>query len=183
MAANLEKTMRYSRWITNRDEEARSRDDDLSRILIQVRNNVTQSVKESSHWQTLIKINSSYYLEKGLQKLRATEQRDPWTRVAKDLLNRILMVRPVSHCLKRLVLGPCICLLFVVFFFAQVTLHLLNMRLPKFMLNAVALKDLSMTGQQVDLRLQQLYFWPKQYSMLRKQNWANTAETRAYYIR
>lgn len=37
-------------------------------------------------------------------------------------------------------------------------------------------------GQQVDLRLQQLFFWPRQYMMLRKQNWANTAMTRAYYI-
>lgn len=44
------------------------------------------------------------------------------------------------------------------------------------------LKKKEELGQQVDLRLQQLFFWPRQYMMLRKQNWANTAKTRAYYI-
>ena len=66
---------------------------------------------------------------------------------------------------------------------AEVTLHALSVRLPTFVLNGVALKDLFAAGQQIDLRLQQLFFWPRQYMMLRKHNWANTAKTRAYYIR
>ncbi|RCH80838.1 phosphatidylinositol N-acetylglucosaminyltransferase subunit gpi1, partial [Rhizopus stolonifer] len=74
------------------------------------------------------------------------------------------------------------CTLFVILSLAEVTLHLLHVRLPTFVLNGVALKDLSAAGQQVDLRLQQLFFWPRQYMMLQKHNWANTAKARAHYI-
>lgn len=40
-----------------------------------------------------------------------------------------------------------------------------------------------MPALQVDLRLQQLCFWPGQYMLIRKRRWANTAATRAQYIR
>jgi len=43
--------------------------------------------------------------------------------------------------------------------------------------------QLSMPALQVDLRLQQLCFWPGQYMLIRKRRWANTAATRAQYIR
>ncbi|CDH55509.1 n-acetylglucosaminyl transferase component gpi1 [Lichtheimia corymbifera JMRC:FSU:9682] len=142
----------------------------------------------------LVQINSSYYLEKGIQK-SLTEKRkqcmSKWERLQsgiQTMLYRLWMwmiLRPASWlalAFRKMTLGPFRCCLFVCLFAAEVTLHLLNMRLPKFLLNAVTLKDLSTAGQQVDLRLQQLHFWPYQYSMLRKRNWANTAETRAYYI-
>lgn len=75
------------------------------------------------------------------------------------------------------------CILFLVLALAEVTLQALSIRLPPFILNGVAFKDLFAAGQQIDLRLQQLFFWPRQYVMLRKQNWANTAKARAHYIR
>ncbi|KAG1155316.1 hypothetical protein G6F37_008650 [Rhizopus arrhizus] len=74
------------------------------------------------------------------------------------------------------------CILFLVLALAEVTLQALSIRLPPFILNGVAFKDLFAAGQQIDLRLQQLFFWPRQYVMLRKQNWANTAKARAHYI-
>lgn len=130
----------------------------------------------------LVQINSSYYLEKGLHKL---VQPNHWESF-KSFWLRFLVRGPVQtlvHGLQRLLLGPTLCLLFVFYCLAQLTLQILNTRLPQFPFNGVAIKDLSTAGQQIDLRLQQLYFWPRQYSMLRKRNWANTAETRAYYIR
>lgn len=48
-----------------------------------------------------------------------------------------------------------------------------------------AIKDLSATAQQVDLRLQQFCYWPIQYITLRKrrQDWASLATNQAEYIR
>ncbi|KAI9654851.1 MAG: phosphatidylinositol N-acetylglucosaminyltransferase subunit gpi1 [Alyxoria varia] len=47
------------------------------------------------------------------------------------------------------------------------------------------LKDLSATAQQVDLRLQQFYYWPVQYLTLRdrKDNWQCISNNHAEYIR
>jgi phosphatidylinositol glycan class Q protein len=89
----------------------------------------------------------------------------------------------IGYYAKKIVVSVSMCSLFLMLALAEVTLHMLNVRLPKFVLNGVALKDLFAAGQQIDLRLQQLFFWPRQYMMLRKHNWANTAKTRAYYIR
>ncbi|KAF9585141.1 phosphatidylinositol N-acetylglucosaminyltransferase subunit gpi1 [Lunasporangiospora selenospora] len=43
-------------------------------------------------------------------------------------------------------------------------------------------KDITTTGQQIDLRLQQACFWPWQYFMARRRAWTNTSITRAQYI-
>jgi hypothetical protein len=106
-------------------------------------------------------------------------------RTAANDLVRIIITSPkgfIGHYIKQVVMNLFLCFLFLILALAEVTLHLLSVRLPKFILNGVAFKDLFAAGQQVDLRLQQLFFWPRQYMMLRKNNWANTAKTRAYYI-
>ncbi|KAF9977837.1 phosphatidylinositol N-acetylglucosaminyltransferase subunit gpi1 [Actinomortierella ambigua] len=64
----------------------------------------------------------------------------------------------------------------------EIALYILNWRLPPWLLNGIAVKDLSTTGQQIDLRLQQACFWPWQYIMVRKRAWTNTSVTRAQYI-
>ncbi|ORE06866.1 Gpi1-domain-containing protein [Rhizopus microsporus var. microsporus] len=74
------------------------------------------------------------------------------------------------------------CFLFLILTLAEATLQALNLHLPPWILNGIAFKDLSAAGQQIDLRLQQLFFWSRQYVLLRKQNWANTAKARAHYI-
>ncbi|CAO3646375.1 unnamed protein product [Mucor fragilis] len=145
----------------------------------------------------LVQINSSYFLEHGIQLLSLHHKQKNAARyptldrvirfmrtTASDLV-RIIFTSPkgfIGYHMKQVVMNVSLCLLFLVLMLAEVTLHLLSVRLPKFILNGVAFKDLFAAGQQVDLRLQQLFFWPRQYMMLRKQNWANTAKTRAYYI-
>ncbi|CAG8566029.1 5163_t:CDS:2, partial [Dentiscutata heterogama] len=78
---------------------------------------------------------------------------------------------------------PIIILLILVRIFAEVVLRILNLRFPPWLFNGTALKDLSATSQQIDLRLQQASYWPWQYMLLRIRDWTNTATTRAQYIR
>ncbi|KAL0140639.1 N-acetylglucosaminyl transferase component-domain-containing protein [Mucor lusitanicus] len=138
----------------------------------------------------LVQINSSYFLEHGIQLLSLHHKQKNAARyptldrvirfmhtAANDLV-RIIFTSPkgfIGYHIKQVVMNVSLCLLFLVLVLAECTA-------TKFILNGVAFKDLFAAGQQVDLRLQQLFFWPRQYMMLRKQNWANTAKTRAYYI-
>ena len=92
-------------------------------------------------------------------------------------------IASLAQALRSFIIGPGMGLLFVVRFLIEITLFVLNLQMPKWILNGVALKDLSAAAQQVDLRLQQLCFWPGQYMLIRKRRWANTAATRAQYIR
>ncbi|CAG8743886.1 9609_t:CDS:10, partial [Cetraspora pellucida] len=78
--------------------------------------------------------------------------------------------------------APIIILLMIVRIFAEVILRILNLRFPPWLFNGTALKDLSATSQQIDLRLQQACYWPWQYMLLRIRDWTNTATTRAQYI-
>ncbi|RUS15753.1 N-acetylglucosaminyl transferase component-domain-containing protein [Endogone sp. FLAS-F59071] len=140
----------------------------------------------------LNQINTSYYLEKGVSALlrRARRQRRrPFSDVLFDflsaLLGRLLLwcARVLwSPLLRPALVHPIMLVLFVVRFVAEVALFLLNVRLPKWAMNGVAIKDLSTAAQQVDLRLQQACYWPWQYMLLRRRNWANMATTRAQYI-
>ncbi|CEP18392.1 hypothetical protein [Parasitella parasitica] len=145
----------------------------------------------------LVQINSSYFLEHGIQLLSLNRQRKytanyptlgritQFMRTAANSLRRIIITSPkgfIGYHVNLVFMNVFLCLLFLILVLAEVTLHLLSVRLPQFILNGVAFKDLFAAGQQIDLRLQQLFFWPRQYMMLRKQNWANTAKTRAYYI-
>ncbi|RMY92542.1 hypothetical protein D0862_09458 [Hortaea werneckii] len=51
--------------------------------------------------------------------------------------------------------------------------------------NAAALKDISATAQQVDIRLQQFCYWPAQYMMLQKRrsDWESISYSHSEYIR
>ncbi|CAO3622968.1 unnamed protein product [Cunninghamella echinulata] len=179
---NIEKVIHNGRELSTKPFVTYDSSDDLSFILVQ--------------------INSSYYLERGLH-LIYSEKYSTFTTATSTthshdqqhhhhqfsfihLLKRLyhFMYQYVyrifiSWLFQTFIMNPCHCILFLIFSFSEATLHILGWKLPR--LN-VAIKDLSAAGQQIDLRLQQLYFWPKQYMMLRKNNRSNTAETRAYYI-
>ncbi|KAF2399787.1 N-acetylglucosaminyl transferase component Gpi1 [Trichodelitschia bisporula] len=65
---------------------------------------------------------------------------------------------------------------------AELVLHVLDWRLFP---GHAALKDVSATAQQVDIRLQQFCYWPKQYLTLRrrKQTWQSITHSHPEYIR
>lgn len=172
--ANLNTIIEYGHALNN---ESSKKSDDLDIVLVQ--------------------INSSYFLESGMKLLTQSYKRKNAPRYsalnrianffnsAKDYFILTVFTSPrgfIGYYAKHIIVSIFMCALFFMLALAEVTLHALNVRLPKFVLNGVALKDLFAAGQQIDLRLQQLFFWPRQYMMLRKQNWANTAKTRAYYI-
>ncbi|KAI7897342.1 N-acetylglucosaminyl transferase component-domain-containing protein [Mucor mucedo] len=172
--ANLKKIINYAHILNN---EQKSVSDDLGIVLVQ--------------------INSSYFLEYGINLLASSYKRkNAATYPTLDRISNFLsttfnyLVRTtitspkgfIGYYTKKIVVSVSLSILFLILALAEVTLHALSVRLPKFILNGVAFKDLFAAGQQVDLRLQQLFFWPRQYMMLRKHNWANTAKTRAYYI-
>jgi phosphatidylinositol glycan class Q protein len=64
----------------------------------------------------------------------------------------------------------------------EVVLRVLDWRLSP---DAAALKDVSATAQQVDIRLQQFCYWPMQYLTLRKRkdNWESITNSPPEYIR
>ncbi|KAK3828960.1 MAG: N-acetylglucosaminyl transferase component-domain-containing protein [Benniella sp.] len=64
----------------------------------------------------------------------------------------------------------------------EICLWILNLKFPAWVFNGIAIKDMTTTGQQIDLRLQQACFWPWQYFMARKEAWTNMSITRAQYI-
>ncbi|KAL1918061.1 uncharacterized protein VTP21DRAFT_3327 [Calcarisporiella thermophila] len=80
------------------------------------------------------------------------------------------------------IVHPLMVILFMLRVFAEVILWFLNLKMPLGPMKGISLKDLSACGQQIDLRLQQICFWPWQYVFLRKRDRANTAATRAQYI-
>lgn len=65
----------------------------------------------------------------------------------------------------------------------EMVLQLLNWPLGS--TQATALKDISATAQQLDIRLQQLCYWPIQYMTLRKrkENWGSITTSHPEYIR
>lgn len=65
---------------------------------------------------------------------------------------------------------------------AEVVLEVLEWRAHP---DAAALKDISATAQQVDIRLQQFCYWPIQYAKLRqrKDNWESVTTSHPDYIR
>ncbi|KAK2595551.1 pig-Q [Conoideocrella luteorostrata] len=65
---------------------------------------------------------------------------------------------------------------------AEMLLVLLELRIkPRY----AALKDVSATAQQIEIRLQQFCYWPMQYATLRqrKMNWASVTTSHPEYIR
>ncbi|KAF9214603.1 phosphatidylinositol N-acetylglucosaminyltransferase subunit gpi1 [Podila verticillata] len=77
---------------------------------------------------------------------------------------------------------PLMVILFVLRALVEICLWILNLKFPDWAFNGIAIKDMTTTGQQIDLRLQQACFWPWQYFMARKKAWTNTSITRAQYI-
>ncbi|KAG0330692.1 phosphatidylinositol N-acetylglucosaminyltransferase subunit gpi1 [Podila humilis] len=77
---------------------------------------------------------------------------------------------------------PLMVILFVLRALVEICLWILNLKFPGWAFNGIAVKDITTTGQQIDLRLQQACFWPWQYFMARKKAWTNTSITRAQYI-
>lgn len=67
---------------------------------------------------------------------------------------------------------------------AEVTLRILHWRTPASP-DAPALKDISATAQQLDIRLQQFCYWPIQYLALRKRKagWGSITNSHPDYIR
>lgn len=67
-------------------------------------------------------------------------------------------------------------------FIAEIVLQVLEWRLRP---DAAALKDVSATAQQVDIRLQQFCYWPIQYLTLRKRkdDWESVNDRHPDYIR
>ena len=116
------------------------------------------------HTYTFSKINSSYYLEKGIEKsiLEKRRQQLNDTRPV-EMAIRIAVLRvlemviwpfsTICHIGKRIALVPLKFLLFGLLFMAEITLRVINMRLPKYLLNAVALKDLSTAGMYFQRRI------------------------------
>ncbi|RUS21726.1 hypothetical protein BC937DRAFT_91698 [Endogone sp. FLAS-F59071] len=149
----------------------------------------------------LNQINTAYYLDKGvnslLRKTRRLRRHDDGHLPVLDAISdafvtlifrlyQILFLTP-ARLLCRPLLGPAVVYpvmltLFMVRLVAEGALFLLNLRFPKWILNGVTLKDLSTAAQQVDLRLQQVCFWPWQYMLLRRRNWTNIAANKARYI-
>ncbi|KAF9387480.1 phosphatidylinositol N-acetylglucosaminyltransferase subunit gpi1 [Podila verticillata] len=77
---------------------------------------------------------------------------------------------------------PLMVILFALRALVEICLWILNLKFPEWAFNGIAIKDMTTTGQQIDLRLQQACFWPWQYFMARKKAWTNTSITRAQYI-
>lgn len=105
---------------------------------------------------SILQINTSYYLEKGVSALlrRARRQRQrPVSDVLFDFLSTRLgfLLWPArvlwSPLLRSALVHPIMLVLFVVRFVAEVALFLLNVRLPKWAMNGVAIKDLSTAGE------------------------------------
>ncbi|TQN68659.1 N-acetylglucosaminyl-phosphatidylinositol biosynthetic protein gpi1, partial [Colletotrichum shisoi] len=65
---------------------------------------------------------------------------------------------------------------------AELLLQILEFRLKD---NSLALKDISATAQQVEIRLQQFCYWPMQYTTLRqrKNDWESVTTSHPDYIR
>lgn len=67
-------------------------------------------------------------------------------------------------------------------FVAEIVLRILEWRIRA---NSAALKDVSATAQQFDIRLQQFCYWPVQYTTLRKRknDWDSVTDSHPDYIR
>ncbi|RIA98495.1 N-acetylglucosaminyl transferase component-domain-containing protein [Glomus cerebriforme] len=110
--------------------------------------------------------------------------------VSESMLRSAIFIKkgffyPIKYLLpfiRPILVQPIIVFLMLVRIFAEMVLWILNLRFPSSMFNGMALKDLSATSQQIDLRLQQACFWPWQYMLLRRRDWTNTSTTRAQYI-
>ena len=107
-------------------------------------------------------INSSYFLEYGIQTLASNCRKRNGAKYATiahvlnwihSIIQRLVQVVITSpkgfngFFIKKAFAYLFMSILFLALNLAEVTLHLLNVRFPKFILNGVALKDLSAAGK------------------------------------
>lgn len=101
-------------------------------------------------------------------------------KVRSKLAITVSMVWPM---IQPFTIRPLMVILFILRALVEFSLWVLNWRFPAWAFNGIAIKDMTTTGQQIDLRLQQACFWPWQYFMAKKRAWTNMSITRAQYIR
>ncbi|ORX98268.1 Gpi1-domain-containing protein [Basidiobolus meristosporus CBS 931.73] len=139
----------------------------------------------------LNQINSSFDIERCIR--RRCPKRNPmasqqwlvvWISSAACWLNQLgsALATGVSKLLTLVFAQPLWIVLFMARVLAELALTFLNLNLPPWLLNGASLKDLTATGQQIELRLRLACFWPWQYSTLRKKRWTDSDITRAHYI-
>ena len=119
------------------------------------------------------------YLIKGRQKrsLSVSEKVVERATTLRDFVWQILVTQIYPLVTKGFVIGL-ICHRFI----AEIILRVLEWR-PR--PDSAALKDISATAQQIDIRLQQFCYWPIQYSTLqkRKDDWESITDRHPDYIR
>ncbi|KAG0319994.1 phosphatidylinositol N-acetylglucosaminyltransferase subunit gpi1 [Linnemannia gamsii] len=145
---------------------------------------------------TLQQINSSYTIEQAVhakaknllrRRARSRSMSEAVRESAVDLSIKVrsklaITVSMVWPMIQPFTIRPLMVVLFVLRALVEFSLWVLNWRFPAWAFNGIAIKDMTTTGQQIDLRLQQACFWPWQYFMAKKRAWTNTSITRAQYI-
>ncbi|KAG9320718.1 hypothetical protein KVV02_000596 [Mortierella alpina] len=145
---------------------------------------------------TLQQINSSYETEQAIhakaknllrRRARSRSMSEAVRESAVDLSIKVrsklaITASTLWPVIQPFTIRPLMLILFVLRTMVEISLWILNWKFPAWAFNGIAIKDMTTTGQQIDLRLQQACFWPWQYFMARKKAWTNTSITRAQYI-
>ncbi|KAF9277926.1 phosphatidylinositol N-acetylglucosaminyltransferase subunit gpi1 [Mortierella alpina] len=145
---------------------------------------------------TLQQINSSYETEQAIhakaknllrRRARSRSMSEAVRESAVDLSIKVrsklaITASTLWPMIQPFTIRPLMLILFVLRAMVEISLWILNWKFPAWAFNGIAIKDMTTTGQQIDLRLQQACFWPWQYFMARKKAWTNTSITRAQYI-
>ncbi|KAF9566385.1 phosphatidylinositol N-acetylglucosaminyltransferase subunit gpi1 [Mortierella alpina] len=145
---------------------------------------------------TLQQINSSYETEQAIhakaknllrRRARSRSMSEAVRESAVDLSIKVrsklaITASTLWPMIQPFTIRPLMLILIVLRTLVEISLWILNWKFPAWAFNGIAIKDMTTTGQQIDLRLQQACFWPWQYFMARKKAWTNTSITRAQYI-
>ncbi|GJJ73981.1 phosphatidylinositol N-acetylglucosaminyltransferase subunit Q [Entomortierella parvispora] len=145
---------------------------------------------------TLQQINSSYEMEQAVhskaknllrRRARSRSMSEAVRESAVDLSLKVrsklsVTITTLWPLIQPFTIRPLMITLFVLRALVEICLWILNWKFPTWAFNGIAIKDVTTTGQQIDLRLQQACFWPWQYYMAKKKAWTNTSITRAQYI-
>ncbi|KAG0006794.1 phosphatidylinositol N-acetylglucosaminyltransferase subunit gpi1 [Modicella reniformis] len=146
---------------------------------------------------TLQQINSSFEMEQAVhakaknflrrRRARSRSVSEAVRESAVDLSIRVrskldITVTALWPIAQPFTVRPLMVILLLLRALVEISLWILNWKFPAWVFNGIAIKDITTTGQQIDLRLQQACFWPWQYFMARKKAWTNMSITRAQYI-
>ncbi|KAG0360287.1 phosphatidylinositol N-acetylglucosaminyltransferase subunit gpi1 [Gamsiella multidivaricata] len=141
-------------------------------------------------------INSSYEMEQAIhakaknllrRRARSRSMSEAVRESAVDLSIKVrsklaITVTTLWPMIQPFTIRPLMVILFLLRSLVEISLWILNWKFPAWAFNGIAIKDMTTTGQQIDLRLQQACFWPWQYFMAKKKAWTDTSVTRAQYI-